>query len=895
MARSHVARQRTRQEPAGKRACGRALRGRRAGARAVLAFAGLAAALPLLGGPFGLAAGLGPAEAQSAAQAPREPLSINVTSVSPTFARQGQTITISGQLRNLAATAATGLSVQLLSSRTPLGTRLNLESFAHGSYQPGGQVPVGVPPVRLEHLGSGRTWRFTVRLPVSKLGLRCFGVYPLTVQVSDAALAASARDPVPLPYWPPKAAGCAGQRRPQPFPVSWVWPLIDKPHQNACAGLTDTKLAARIAPKGRLDDLLAVGARYGSRAGLTWAIDPSLLGGVQAMSKPYRVGASARCRPGATRPADPDASRWLASVRKATAGQPLFLTPYADVDVAGLVRQGNYSDLRLAFTAAEQAGHQILGRDAVPAEVPAGPHQFSAIGWPASGIADEAVLDALAARHVNTVILAAPAASPVNYTPGAVSSKLTSIGRPLHILLADHAITALLSSKAAASAGPGDVFRTSQLYLAETAMIASERPSNVRPIMIAPPRRWDPPRQLASGLLADTASAPWLAPSTAGQMIAQRPERIYPKVTQSASPAELPAMLLHDVSKLDHRIELLQSIRVKPDPALSRAIFGVESSAWRGGGAKHARLLFERTNRYVRSQLHGVTIRAGGGSHNAYHVTLGGKTAPVPIVIHNALRYGVKVGLRVEATRAKVTGSLRTIYVPQLGYSHAVKLTVRVKGEHGKIRLSLVAPSGSALAGHPLPALPLLIFAHPTHLGTIALTIIAVALALFVVASAARAIRAGRPEPPDDVNDLDGSTQPPTPDEHAAGPEGDGTPDPGPGAGNPPAPVTPGGPGGGHPADELTALPAPGDSRDGIGRQPSPSGWIAPPGLPGAAGPLSGYGSEGFPNLNSRPEYADSVGEDRSELASAGPRPATGPEGSSVADQEPRRTTEERR
>jgi len=511
----------------------------------------------------------------------------------------------------------------------------------------------------------------------------------------------------------------------------------------------------------------------------------------------------------------------------------------------------------------------------------------------------------------------------------------------LHILLADHAISALLGSTAAASPRPGDIFQTSQLYLAETAMIASEAPSNNRPIMIAPPRRWDPPRKLAGGLLADTVSAPWLKPSTAGQMVAQRAEKVYPKVTQNPSPAELPAKLLHDISKLDHRIQLLQSIRVRPDPALNRAILGIESSAWRGTRAKHARLLFERTSRYVRTQLAGVTIRGGGGRHNAYRVTFGGKTSTVPVVIHSDLRYPVRVGLQVVASRAKVTGEPPLITVPALGYSNAAKLTIQVKARHGKIRLRLVAPNGSPLAGHPLPAFPLVIVVHPTDFGTVALVICAAALALFVIASAARAIKNGRPVPPGAADDIDESTGPPAPDQHAGASMADESPDPSSTINARAAPVPSGTtadrasgpadpaavrfvrpastrPGAGHaaglppgqttvrrPATVGPAMPDdagrqgngqrdPGDAaaRDGAGtsesagRQPSPSGLVAPPDMAASPDAGSEIRSEGFLNPNERPEYTDSVGDDRSELTSAGP---------SVADQEPRRATEERR
>jgi hypothetical protein len=102
MARSHAARQ---------------LR-RAARALFVTAVAGFCAALPLLSGT---------ATAQSGSQSPSEPLALSVTSVSPAYAENGQTIPITGQIRNLASTAATGLSVQLMASRTPLGTRSNLE------------------------------------------------------------------------------------------------------------------------------------------------------------------------------------------------------------------------------------------------------------------------------------------------------------------------------------------------------------------------------------------------------------------------------------------------------------------------------------------------------------------------------------------------------------------------------------------------------------------------------------------------------------------------------------------------------------------------------------------------------------------------------------------------
>src|SRR6185437_205733 len=109
------------------------------------------------------------------------------------------------------------------------------------------------------------------------------------------------------------------------------------------------------------------------------------------------------------------------------------------------------ADIHNAFMAADQVGHQILGRNPVPAVVPAGPRQFSAIAWPASGTASPSVLSILATQNIDTIVLSTPTVSPLSYTPGAVSTRPTGIGRPLHALLADHMITALLGGRVATS------------------------------------------------------------------------------------------------------------------------------------------------------------------------------------------------------------------------------------------------------------------------------------------------------------------------------------------------------------------------------------------------------------------------------------------------------------
>jgi len=327
----------------------------------------------------------------------------------------------------------------------------------------------------------------------------------------------------------------------------------------------------------------------------------------------------------------------------------------------------------------------------------------------------------------------------------------------------------------------------------------------------------------------------------------------------------------------------------------------------------HAWALLKQAKGYVNRQLGGVTIQSGGGRHRAYRVTLGGKTGSVPLAIHSDLRYPVRVALRVVASHATVKGWRGSITVPPLGYSRAVKLNVHVKGAQARIKLTLVSPANTSRAEHPLPTSRLVIVAHPTDFGTVVLVLFAAALALFVILSAARAIKNGRPEPPEDSDDIDGGTQPPAPDEQARSmptheepadprsaspprahvPDDDvsgpsyadhGQPEPVPRA-NWANAETPGARVFERPSSAAQEHPS-ADAQDRVVRRPSASGWVTPPDLPAEGVMGDGIEAEGFPNADNRREYADTVGNDRSELTSAGP---------SVADQEPRRATEERR
>src|SRR5215831_6495603 len=431
------------------------------------------------------AAGAATAATTATAQPDKAPVSLTITSVSPAFARPGQPVKVAGTVTNVSSTAQEGLSVQLSSSSTRLGSRNQLQEYADGSIQDAVPLTGAVTslPARIAPRFTVR-WSITLR-PSQVPFSGGFGVYPLAAQADSSALV------------------------PQPQQIAWVWPLIDQPRQAMCArGLVDNGLAASLASGGRLSGLLDAGAQYTGSASLTWAIDPALLADAATMTQPYQVVSAVRngaCQ-GKKQPVSQAAAAWLAELKSATAGQPVFVTPYADADIAALTRYGMNADLTRAFKQGRAAASSLLNRDFTGLAGQSGT-DLTGMAWPADGIANYAVLENLAANDgIDTVVLDSltmpPSTQPLpDFTPSAQTTTPDGEGPALKVLLSDHTITQIIASADSASGSKAKAFAVEQRYLAETAMIAAEQPSVARSIVVTPPRHWSPPAGLASDLL----------------------------------------------------------------------------------------------------------------------------------------------------------------------------------------------------------------------------------------------------------------------------------------------------------------------------------------------------------------------------------------------------------
>jgi hypothetical protein len=661
-------------------------------------------------------------------------LSVVIESVSPRWATPGRTVTVTGIVRNGTAQPQRGLSVQLLSSAIPLSNRDDLTLYAAGHLA--ADFPQGTPVPLPRVIPPGRDMHWTARLQPSAAGMTAFGVYPLAAQVLNSVAMPAATDRTFLPFWP----GTAGQR-PRPLSIAWLWPLIDRPYQLACPALLSNGLAGSLAPGGRLGRLLATGRSYSAAAHLTWVIDPALVQNARTMSGRHAVGGDPDCAAAEPGPASPAARAWLGRLSSATSGQQVFLTPYADVDVAALSHQGLESDLRSAFAESRAAGRQIL-------HLPASSGQ---IAWPDNGYADSGVLGDLAINGIKTVVLDStmmpPSGQPLSgqppsYTPSAQETLHTGAGLPLNVLLADHTITQILNG-GSAGAGPGTAFSTGQRFLAETAMIVAEAPSLSRSLVVAPPRRWNPDPGLAGTLLGDTVRAPWLKPTSLADLA--RASKPTGQVRREAPPnhlvskGELGPGYLEQVGDLDAAIGVQASMLSPPIPGYLRpAVSALESTALRGGfpqaGIRQA--LLSRVLRYVEARDRKVAIIDRG------QITLGGSSGKVPISISNRLPQTVQVRLhvRVPAGKRLTVGPFASLVSIASGKTVTIRVPVHAStGGVTDVTLGLLAPDGRLLPGTLVR-----LTVHATRFGTLALVIMCGALAVFVLTFAARAIRRAR-------------------------------------------------------------------------------------------------------------------------------------------------------
>jgi len=430
-----------------------------------------------------------------------------------------------------------------------------------------------------------------------------------------------------------------------------------------------------------------------------------------------------------------------------------------------------------------------------------------------------------------------PASPQRDYTPSAQTTASDGTGTPMTVLLSDDTITQIIGTANAPSDSKATAFAVEQRYLAETAMIAAEQPSIGRSVVVAPPRRWDPPAGLANALLSETVTAPWLRSVSLGDLAAVKDPsgKVTRQPPRAHSKSQVSRGLLGQARHVEQQAGLLASVEQNPSPLLKNAAAAIESAAWRGGGsaARQGAALARQISGYLARQSGKLTVFV------VSRVTLGGLKGTVPVSISNGLNYAVNVKLQADPSGAiTVRGPPHVVTVPP-GQQVIVKISVAATTVGSTVlRLRLLTPQGvpfSAAATVTIQA---------THYGTLALVIMAAALGVLVLTAVTRGLRrrgAGRGGGRGARQDGDGGGPGGgEPQDTGPQPQHSGRPEPQDAAGRPDWPNEP------EEADNVVADGFTADhARDGAGRHGS-----------GRASDQAGYQASGHDAAEGTDDYA---------------------------------------
>jgi Family of unknown function (DUF6049) len=685
----------------------------------------------------GGAAGASTTEASTAQAGRAGQVSVAIDSMSPQTARPGATVTVTGTVTNDTSQTEAGLNVALLTSPVRFQTRDAMDAYAsHGtgaSLEQAGStffISASLKP------GTTAGWRASFQ--VNAAGMTEFGVYPVTAQLADVNGDVLASSQTLLPFWPGEQE--SGLLR--PLDIGWTWPLIDQPHHQVCTALTNNDLTTSLGTGGRLSDLLAAGEKYPA-ADLTWVIDPALLSDAETMTRTYQVDSGSGCSGAVTEPASSAAQKWISVLSGVTSAQPAVIAPYANVDVSALVHSGLTGNIATAYTMGDQVADSVLHGSFGPS-----------IAVPPGGTADLSVLTDLAtAQHIGAVVLNS-SEMPVNpsvFEPDdAVTSVRTGDGLSMTVLLADNELSGVLAAGDTSSGAlaAGTQFSVSQRFLAETAMIAAEAPDSDRSIVVAPPEDWSPSVSLASELLSETTSTPWLAPTTLSSLASARDsERTVTRQSPPASkdsPGELSASYLSKINAVGIKLAAYADSLYQPSGAylqgLNQALIATESSAWRGRGQAQGLALAYKLSSFMSGEESRISIIT------AQQVPMGGSSGPVPVSVRNGSHHAIQVRLNVSvvnvpnrATQLTV-GHFQSLITVQPQQEQNVRLPVS-SAPIGPtaIRLSLSTPNGARLALSPTS-----FTVQSTRDGRTILFLIVAAVGVLVLTSLFRGIRRRR-------------------------------------------------------------------------------------------------------------------------------------------------------
>ncbi|MEC4015751.1 DUF6049 family protein [Streptomyces sp. H27-D2] len=595
--------------------------------------AALLAGAPLIVGLLQLSAA-GPVRADGGATGSRT-VDVSLDTLSPTAPTKSDTLSVTGRVTNDGDSTITGAHVGLRLGSSPLSGPSAIDDAAKRtgfSYIDGTEIS-GKHIVKIAKLAPGVSRSFSITVPVNDLGLGSAGVYQLGVSLSGQTQAQRYDQVLGIERtflpWQPSAAA-------KKTKLTFMWPLISSTHLTAETGadeaqtpiFKDDKLAAELAPGGRLQQLVSLGKNLP----VTWVVDPDLLATVDAMTHSYKVGGPDNRTAGKNQAV---ARKWMSDLQNAVEGGEVVALPFADPDLASIAHRGKKVSGTLGQL--QPATDRVSATVGTTLQV----KPRTDFAWPVDGAVDPSIIDVATSAGAHTVIARSDSfreTGGLPYTPTAA--------RPI-----GGGNTAVVADARLSRAFQGDMTRAGnstsavQKFLAQTLAI-TQQTNKQRSIVVAPQRMPSASQaQAMAQALRGLESGRWTEPLSLGNAAKAKPDPgATRRVPGSASyPAslrkqELPTQAFRETQETQKVLESFKKILSEKDRVVTpfgNAISRDLSTEWRGDPRGS-----QKFRNSVRAYLMGLTKKVSLIQKSA--ATLSGRSATIPVTVQNNLVQQVK-------------------------------------------------------------------------------------------------------------------------------------------------------------------------------------------------------------------------------------------------------------
>ncbi|MEZ0446386.1 DUF6049 family protein [Cellulomonas sp. ICMP 17802] len=551
--------------------------------------------------------------ASAATKEPDLPVSVQITSVSPSVLRPGEDLQVHAVLRNDGDTAIARPSAALRLSRFRVSSRAEVDAWAQGGASGLGRTSrVATAPVAAP-LAPGASIAVDLVVPAAGIrlldGADTWGPRGLVVEALDGSDRVGLQRTFLL--W------LTTDDVPQ-VPVSILVPAVGPPSAPAPAedgaGPDEQTVAALdelTAPGGRLHDLATAVA---TDPDIGVAVDPALLAAASAGTPRTRT--------------------WATELTDELRTHDVVALPWSDPDIAAAAHAQHADLVQVAVDRTAQA--DTSGLDAA-----------SGLLWaPGAELPDQTTAAVTSQVGADLLVLPPRTDADARVTPDAHASAHTTVGT-VATLGPDRTLTQLLA--APRTVDPGATTTTTvQRALAELAVISREASDPPR-LLLAPDRAWVPDLPNVTALLTALQSSPWVrvAPVATLRAVAANPTRTT-LPAESTGADELAPASVRAVADARERAIAFASVTSEPAILLEgvdTAVLAPLSVAWRAEPAGRDAL--------VTSVVDEVDARTTGLSiARVSDVRVVAADSELPIVVRNTLAVPATVLLEVTPRKA---------------------------------------------------------------------------------------------------------------------------------------------------------------------------------------------------------------------------------------------------